>query len=433
MSRYILKNVKGALAALPLFLLCACAQEELPSVTESIPTDGKVSVRVHLGGIFPVKSTEGGSSIERLDVYAFSTGKDYTGKGATAPEGDPVEHLSFTGESLSESGGTIKVSALSGERLSYLFIANLSDDSGEFLSSFTLSKIGGAFPLSAGNFRGIGADPMCGSTVIEFFKDSDIEVEMHHLGYRLEIGQIGISEGSSFLSGKSVFITRIALINASNTLSLIKGGWSSFGSEEAIYGEKQALMEGTLGGFSEGYLTGAGTAYPTRAYTVTGANRPSSLSGRFIHVHNLSNGRKISLTANGGLLEATRVEIGQEIPESGVLSLDCSLYGIPGRTSSTVGVYDLSSATQNISTKLVVEAIVDGTTLFYPIAIIDPQPGKVYRIGKVILDGEGSPYVNFYPKISTSSASTNGISPLSESLPPVRLEDTSASLWETSR
>ena len=426
------------LGGLSLAQSCTAVEtERLPEAEDSPSGRDSVTVKVRLSSVSTKAYSADGTLISRLDVYGFSTGKVTSQEGTSESEGDPVFHASFTEEELSGDDFSIPLSALSGERTAYLFIANLPDEIGDFLAGLTLTKVKGAFPLSAGLYLGENHDLLTGSLLIEFFNDTETFVDLYHIGYRLDIGEVVLAEGSGFLSGKSVTIEKVALINAVNTVYFIKGDWSAFGSVESVYGQKQALRDGSLGGETEGYLPGVSTTYPTRTYTITGANRPSSLSGRFIHVHNLSNARKISVTAEGALEEATLRSPSEEMSD-GVMHLGYSFYGIPGRTSSAVGIYGLTSSSQNISTKLVVEATVDDTTMFYPIPIIDPQPGRIYSIGRIVLDGEGSSYVNYYPSVSSSAASSPS-EPLSskstgspENKSSAFMEEVSSTLWNAS-
>lgn len=73
-----------------------------------------------------------------------------------------------------------------------------------------------------------------------------------------------------------------------------------------------------------------------------------------------------------------------------------------------VGIYD-----QDNTLKLVIEVEVDGTTMFYPIQILQPQPNTLYRIENITLKGAPSPYCNVYP-VSYDAYSETAISAITE-------------------
>ena len=60
---------------------------------------------------------------------------------------------------------------------------------------------------------------------------------------------------------------------------------------------------------------------------------------------------------------------------------------------------------QNTNPKLVIELSVDGTSYFYPMLMSCTQPNTVYKLDKITIKSQGSPYSNFFVKYYSMDAS----------------------------
>ncbi len=350
--------------------------------------------------------------IERLDIYIYGD------------DSNLLNHIVLKGAELQEPHYT--ESAPEDSERGYLFIANLNEVCAEYLEQFDVIQLtryeGCYIPLSVNHKP--NKPVMGGTAMIYFTSDQEITVDLYRYCYRIEVGNITANFEDEGLKNKEIQIKRIVLTNSYNIFPLVVSDFPYGGGKPStLFGPFITFTYELFGGGKEGYMAGYDVRDSNGKYMLTGDIIPEELSGEFSYVLNdncyVEEKGTLTVDATGSLYDATVCEFNTDAGEgviyssangsgSNSMAVNKTFYGIYGRSYSyKTTIYDMDD--QDSATKLVIEALIDGTTYFYPIQIIYPQPNTIYHIHNITLTGYGSRYSNFYfpeDRLSTATRSS---------------------------
>ena len=151
--------------------------------------------------------------IDRIDMYEYNIA------------GDLLRHEVWKDpDGLDLSTVNPKSYDSSNNKHTWVFVANLDDDSAKYLARLNADEIGemptGIIPLEAGNFI-LHKPLMCGCNYSNFTKDETKTVTLYRYLTRIEISSITADFDDESLFDKDVKLKRIAIINYPNALRLL--------------------------------------------------------------------------------------------------------------------------------------------------------------------------------------------------------------------
>ena len=307
-------------------------------------------------------------------------------------------------------------------RHNLVFIANLDEDSANYLATLSADEIGemptGIIPLEANNFR-LHKPIMCGCKYAYFNSNQTKTVTLYRYLTRIEISNIIADFDDTSLFNKDVLLKRIAIINYPNALRLLDESANKIvGVEQDVLGSGFTIATGSPAfgnlkriengcnnwelnalffdaGKGEGVINlkefgGKGKLDVTYNYILNN-NRLASKGELIIdakgdqltasvHEFDINEGRLCSST-NAGISHS--------------ISINKVFYTIPVKRSNYASLYG-ELATQDDIQKLVLEVEIDGTKYFYIISMKDLNAGMIYKITNINLKGIGSAYSNKY-------------------------------------
>ena len=341
--------------------------------------------------------------VQRLDLYIFHR---------TAIEDD--YHVSITPD---PSGTTeFKIKEKVGERVGIIAMANLDEDTAEFLSGKTLSQFADEYNMpcpivwTANNFD-FDRIPMVGARDTYFTGDTTVELELRRLMWRIDIGSIVYDPEDESLRGKDVYVKNIAITNIGNHFNPTKSdsighfySWYLFFGGSGYAGTSTGAFGGIDDGFS--FYTNAPIGWSQGGtWNPGGPGKLNQDYPRTINDNYMKEKGVLNIDATGKYLEATcqtyNIAAGEgHLAYAGntaaqTMAVGKSLYGFMGR--GCFSVYSAVSAynKQVQYPKLVVELVINGKSRFYPVCITYPQPNTVYQVDKITIKGDGSEYSNF--------------------------------------
>lgn len=397
----------SSLAAL-LALLCpglqSCSEDPLgnsspvpvessPSETRDDPGESTLTLRFLPGGTDTRgEGDDGSTSISRVDVFEYDADGTYLEHFTL--DGDGVRYLCFDRR---YRPGTVR---------QYFVLANLGADCASHLEGLPLGDLSteaAYIPLEGSGYRS-GYELMAGSARCDFSAGGKVDIPLYRYMFKVSVESVTLDLEDGAGMNRDVFLRSISLINTSALYRLASGESASLiGREEFLFGRSVTPQGGTafFGGLPRGYRCGPVGYGPDAAITYEGTPVPVYLN------LNYRRGRgELFLDARGDVLSVTHRgfpagsgEGRLASPEGTVphtLTLGWEFLGIPQTPSLPLNTSVVSTFEgQGFHPRLVVELEVDGRTLFYPLAVVCPQPNTHYRISSLVLRGRGSDYSNF--------------------------------------
>jgi len=344
------------------------------------------------------------SAINRIDVFRYRDGCN------TVPD-----HFRFTAEELS-SMTLHEQMDLSNDSFTYLFYANLTDDIVNHAKKLTGENMRGVY-YQLSSFLSENNIPMAGGATASFTMDRTIDVDLYRYVYRLDFGKIQVNFDDESWMNKDVFVKTIALINIPNVISLNRSWYSgrAFEVPVSFLGFKGSLFEG-FGGLTQGYHgesfssnkqytlrdtenTEIGSYYVMYNWNVLKEKGVLTLDGENAAMQNFSTQRYDIASGEGRVCSSTNPNQSHE------LIVNKSFLALAGGTLGGSMNMLCDYYSQNTNPKLVIELSVDGTSYFYPMLMSCTQPNTVYKLDKVTIKSQGSPYSNFFVKYYSMDAS----------------------------
>lgn len=369
---------------------------------------------VTIGFNSPVKlETKSGlndDKVERLDIYYYNYRGEFLG------------HETFTGSNALSQQLVLSMD----ERTELLFLAfaNLPEDIATYITQVPMTY--GSYPHIYFPFEfQKGLDyPVMGATA-QVFLDSDKEVKMdlYRYIYKIEVGRITADFSIDSMKNKPVTVKRIVLINCGNKYDLLHKLDEEM--PKSIYGLVDDFDYEIFGGGNTGYYLIGGHIGKYSTFSMEYENLREDWDIEYNSSYNTNNENKdagtIIVDAEGIAEQASVINFSDNTiigtSDNGLLNttidVNRTLVGLVANYTAAPKPLNAGIYNQDNTLKLVIEVEVDGTTMFYPIQILQPQPNTVYRIDNITLKGAPSPYCNVYP-ISYDSYSETTVSAITE-------------------
>ena len=343
--------------------------------------------------------------IGRIDMYEFdSNGNNIRHETWADPDG--LDLSTVTPESYDAYGN----------RHNWVFFANLSEDTADYLSKLNADEIGrtpeGVIPLDAGNF--IMHKPVMAGTARSYFHENEvINVVLYRYLTRIDILNITAGFDDPYIMDKTVKLERIAIINYPNALRVLTE------SAKEVWGNSQSI-------WNNGYLKFSDPAFGNLLRLETACNDISidDYSGKFNQtqfggIGSLAQDHSYLLNYNKGsekgalTISATGDQKASSVQTFGTsegilcspaipsddhsLEINRTLYTVPLYRNSYSDLW-CDKRSQDDTQKLVLEVSIDGEMYYYIISLRELEAGRIYNVKNITLKGYGSEYPNFYEK-----------------------------------
>lgn len=331
----------------------------------------------------------------------------------------------------------------------YFFLANLSEEAAEYLTSLNADAIynsfSGRLPLEDKHFR-LHKWLMGGTCKGNFEKDESREVTLFRYVTKFEIGTITAAFDDPTLMSADVVVKSVSLTNVPNALRLLgRHPRNFYGGTQDIYGTGYSYPSnweghafgGVKGGdLSSNNLEENGSITYTDNFSLSSYGATGYLAGSFPYVKNnnkLLAAGELNIDATGDMLTATYIPVSNIAicSSSGTatnpISINQQLYTHPLRRTSYTPVLAKQWEWQDVIQHLVIETTINGEPSFYIIEIRELLPNTVYRINNITLKGKGSPYSNIY--INTYETKVSSVSIVDEGA--VEIENINIGVNET--
>lgn len=301
----------------------------------------------------------------------------------------------------------------------WVFVANLDEDSAEYLAGLDADEIGemptGIIPLEAGNFR-LHKPVMCGCNYSNFTKNETKTVTLYRYLTRIEISSITADFDDEALFDKDVKVNRIAIINYPNALRLLDE------SAKNVYGNYQDVLgtgytkftDPALGNLLEMNNDCNYWEMPSSYFDddegildLTEFGGKGKLSYKYDYIINnnrLAPKGEMIIDATGDQLTASTHVFGSDegilcsslnANQSHRVNVDKVFYTVPVSRYVRSDLYgDIKN--QDDTQKLVIEVDIDGFPYFYIISLYELNAGMIYKVGNINLKSIGSEYSNKY-------------------------------------
>ncbi len=301
----------------------------------------------------------------------------------------------------------------------WVFVANLDEDSAEYLAGLNADEIGemptGIIPLEAGNFR-LHKPLMCGCNYSNFTKDETKTVTLYRYLTRIEISSITADFDDESLFDKDIKIKRIAIINYPNALRLLDESATTVnGNYQDVLGSGSTKFSDPAFGnllklsndcnnweMSSSYFDDDEGILDLSEFG--GKGKLSSQYDYIINNNRLAPKGELIIDATGDQLTASAHVFGAD---EGILcsSTDGTLshrfdvnkvfYTVPVVRQVSSQLYGDVKYQDDLQ-KLVIEVEIDGTNYFYIISLDNLIAGMIYKVGNINLKSIGSEYSNKY-------------------------------------
>ena len=375
--------------------------------------------------------------IDRLDMYEYNKA------------GELLRHESW------QNADGLDLSAINpvsydvyGTRHNLVFVANLDEDSAKYLEGLNADEIGemptGIIPLEAGNFRA-HKPIMCGCTYAYFDKNKTRAVTLYRYLTRIEISSITAAFDDEALFDKDVKLKKIAIINYPNALRLLDESANSIvGVDQDVLGTGFTIVIGEPAFGNIKTVENACNNWELNSSYFDISNGEGildlgeyggegKLSQRYNYI--LNNNRlapkgQLIIDANGYQHTASVHEFGEsegwlcsstDASISHIVDVNKVFYTIPVKRQVTTTLYGEVEYQDDVQ-KLVIEAVIDGTSYFYIISMKDLVAGMIYKIGNINLKSIGSEYSNKYEKLAdppvAASVGVSGVNSWDETVLP---------------
>jgi len=355
-----------------------------------------------------INADEPDDFIDRIDMYEFDKA------------GDMLRH-----EVWKDPGGldltTVNPKSYdsNGNKHTWVFVANLDEDSAEYLAGLNADEIGemptGIIPLEAGNFR-LHKPVMCGCNYSNFTKNETKTVTLYRYLTRIEISSITADFDDESLFDKDVKINRIAIVNYPNALRLLdKSATKVNGNYQDVLGTGYTkFIDPALGNLlkmnndcNNWEMNSSYFDDDEGILDLTEFGGKGKLSYQYDYIINnnrLAPKGELIIDAAGDQLTASLHEFSENegvLSSSSIAGLNHSLevnkvfYTVPVARNSHSNLFgDIKY--QDDTQKLVIEVTIDDIPYFYIISLYELNAGMIYKIGNINLKSIGSEYSNKY-------------------------------------
>ena len=327
----------------------------------------------------------------------------------------------------------------SNNKHTWVFVANLDDDSAKYLARLNADEIGemptGIIPLEAGNFI-LHKPLMCGCNYSNFTKDETKTVTLYRYLTRIEISSITADFDDESLFDKDVKLKRIAIINYPNALRLLdESATTVYGNYQDVLGVGFTIVIGkpAFGNlkkidndcnnweFNSSYFDDSEGILDLSEFG--GKGKLSSQYDYIINNNRLAPKGELIIDAAGDQLTASAHVFGAD---EGILcsSTDGTLshrfdvnkvfYTVPVVRQVSSQLYGDVQYQDDLQ-KLVIEVAIDGTNYFYIISLDNLIAGMIYKVGNINLKSIGSEYSNKYEQKYEVRGAVTEIADCSES------------------
>ena len=409
-----MKPIKAFLYFIPILSFISCSKDRLSgehskntNVSDNI---SKTEFRIGFEPGYEITTkatveTDIDNFIGRIDMYEFDS------------DGNNIRHETWADpDGLDLSTVTPESYDAYGNRHNWVFFANLSEDTADYLSKLNADEIGrapeGVIPLDAGNF--IMHKPVMAGTARSYFHENEvIDVVLYRYLTRINILNITADFNDPDIMDKTVKLERITIINYPNALRVLTE------SAKEVWGNSQSIWD-------NGYLKFSDPAFGNLLRLETSCNDISinDYSGSFnqaqfggtgalaqdhSYLLNYNKGSEkgmleISATGDQKASSVHTFETSEgilcspAIPSSGhSLEINRTLYTVPLYRNSYSNLW-CDKRSQDDTQKLVLEVSIDEKMYYYIISLRELEAGRIYNVRNITLKGYGSEYPNFYEK-----------------------------------
>ena len=423
-------------------LLAGCDPEPVP-VQSEVESTGQATVTFTFGvqeyeetGTKSVAADIADDEVDRIDIFSYDA------------EGKALQHKVIGGGStaLDLSSVSFIDAGPNGEIRRYLVMANLDQDSAEYIATLEQGKLcsypEGFIPWSAGNCR--PGRPLMGATVrIGFSSGATNSTSVTLMRYmsKFEIGTVTAEFWGTPDQFRNVYLNHIVFSNSWDLVRICQTNPAYFtGDPQEIFGTKGWTTGGKFGNPS-GYIYYQANEFMGQddwgryglTYAVMdGTYNQGNYGGRglldqdykYLYNNNYMQAKNsINLDAPESLktvsqqswdtnayLDVNNGRLCHEYEGStGPFAVNKVFYSLPTYFTVTYSdpAYDVSG--QDRAHKLVIAVKINGKNYYYPIRLLHLQPNMLYRIKNITLKGEPTEYPNVWLRgnvVSRSMAAT---------------------------
>ena len=346
--------------------------------------------------------------IDRIDMYEFDKAGDML-RHEVWKDPDGLDLTTVNPKSYDSNGN----------KHTWVFVANLDEDSAEYLAGLNADEIGemptGIIPLEAGNFR-LHKPVMCGCNYSNFTKNETKTVTLYRYLTRIEISSITADFDDESLFDKDVKINRISIVNYPNALRLLdKSATKVNGNYQDVLGTGYTkFIDPALGNLlkmnndcNNWEMNSSYFDDDEGILDLTEFGGKGKLSYQYDYIINnnrLAPKGELIIDAAGDQLTASLHEFSENegvLCSSSIAGLNHSLevnkvfYTVPVARNSHSNLFgDIKY--QDDTQKLVIEVTIDDIPYFYIISLYELNAGMIYKIGNINLKSIGSEYSNKY-------------------------------------
>ena len=355
-----------------------------------------------------INADETDDFIDRIDMYEFDKAGDML-RHEVWKDPDGLDLTTVNPKSYDSNGN----------KHTWVFVANLDEDSAEYLAGLNADEIGemptGIIPLEAGNFR-LHKPVMCGCNYSNFTKNETKTVTLYRYLTRIEISSITADFDDESLFDKDVKINRIAIVNYPNALRLLdKSATKVNGNYQDVLGTGYTkFTDPALGNLlkmnndcNNWEMNSSYFDDDEGILDLTEFGGKGKLSYQYDYIINnnrLAPKGELIIDAEDDQLTASVHEFSENegvLCSSSIAGLNHSLevnkvfYTVPVARNSHSNLFgDIKY--QDDTQKLVIEVTIDDIPYFYIISLYELNAGMIYKIGNINLKSVGSEYSNKY-------------------------------------
>lgn len=355
-----------------------------------------------------INADETDEFIDRIDMYEFDKAGDML-RHEVWKDPDGLDLTTVNPKSYDSNGN----------KHTWVFVANLDEDSAEYLAGLNADEIGemptGIIPLEAGNFR-LHKPVMCGCNYSNFTKNETKTATLYRYLTRIEISSITADFDDESLFDKDIKINRIAIVNYPNALRLLdKSATKVNGNYQDVLGTGYTkFIDPALGNLlkmnndcNNWEMNSSYFDDDEGILDLTEFGGKGKLSYQYNYIINnnrLAPKGELIIDAAGDQLTASLHEFSENegvLCSSSIAGLNHSLevnkvfYTVPVARNSHSNLFgDIKY--QDDTQKLVIEVTIDDIPYFYIISLYELNAGMIYKIGNINLKSIGSEYSNKY-------------------------------------
>ena len=409
-----MKNIKAFLYFIPILSVISCGKDMLSGEglknTDKSDRIFRTEFRVGFEPGYEITTkapveTDIDNFIGRIDMYEFDS------------DGNNIRHETWSDpDGLDLSTVNPESYDAYGNRHNWVFFANLSEDTADYLSKLNADEIGrapeGIIPLDAGNF--IMHKPVMAGTARSYFHENEvIDVVLYRYLTRIDIMNITAGFDDPDIMDKTVKLERIAIINYPNALRVLTESASEvWGNSQSIWDNgylkfsdpafgnllrletacNDISIDDYSGSFNQSQFGGTGTLAQDHSYLLN-YNKGSE---KGILTISASGDQKASSVQTFGTSEG--ILCSPAIPsDDHSLEINRTLYTVPLYRNSYSDLW-CNKRSQDDTQKLVLEVSINGEMYYYIISLRELEAGRIYKVKNITLKGYGSEYPNFYEK-----------------------------------